>query len=109
MGHRIEALRSALRERRARLQDNARARRNRADGTRCFYCGVAFEETGDLSRTIDHRLARSGGGTDGLVNLVFACQACNARKANVSEADFVASAWLRQRIQDVAGGGLLGS
>ena len=85
-----------------RWRDDRPARRNRADGTRCFYCGVAFSGTGKLARTVDHRLPRSRGGTDGLVNLVFACRACNDRKADTAEDEFVASAWLRERRDAVA-------
>ena len=49
---------------------------------------------------MDHRLARSRGGTEGLVNVVFACRACNDRKADSDEADFVASEWLRRRREE---------
>lgn len=76
---------------------DAPARRNRSRGTHCFYCGVAFEATGRRQRTIDHRLPRSRGGVDRAVNLVFACLACNRRKADTSEEEFLASAWLQER------------
>lgn len=92
MGRRIATLRRRWREERA-------ARRNRARATHCFYCGAAFDggEEGPLARTADHRVPRSAGGTDGLANLVFACRACNQRKANRSEDEFVASEWLAAR------------
>ena len=82
---------------RRRLAEARTARRNRGRASHCFYCGVAFEGTGSLGRTVDHRLPRSLGGGDGLANLVFACRACNQRKVSQSEAEFVASAWLRAR------------
>jgi 5-methylcytosine-specific restriction endonuclease McrA len=74
------------------------ARRNRSRGTHCFYCGTAFEGEGRRARTVDHRLARSAGGSERLANLVFACRACNQRKADHAEGDFTGSAWLRARI-----------
>jgi 5-methylcytosine-specific restriction endonuclease McrA len=84
---------AGLRQRRAAA---ARAKRNRRDGTRCFYCGRAF----DGDRTIDHRVPRSLGGTEGLANLVFACRSCNRRKADMPEDEFTASEWLRRRAAD---------
>ena len=83
-----------------RWRADAPARRNRAEGATCFYCGVTFEGAGKRARTMDHRLARSRGGTDGLVNVVFACRACNDRKADADEDDFVASEWLRRRREE---------
>lgn len=82
---------------RARRTDAARARRNRDRADRCFYCDVAFDDDGPGARTVDHRLARARGGSDGLANLVFACRACNARKADQPEAVFSSSLWLAQR------------
>jgi 5-methylcytosine-specific restriction endonuclease McrA len=73
------------------------AARNRAAGTHCFYCSAAFAAEGPLRRTVDHRVPRSAGGHDGLANLVFACHACNQRKAASTEADFLASEWLAAR------------
>lgn len=86
---------------RARRAD-APARRNRAEGTTCFYCGITFEGAEKQARTIDHRLPKGRGGTDGLVNIVFACRACNERKADRLEAAFVVSDWLVRRRAEVA-------
>ena len=80
-----------------RWRDDAPARRNRAEGTTCFYCGVVFQGVGREARTVDHRLAKSRGGHDGLANVVFACRACNDRKADSLEEDFLGSDWLRRR------------
>lgn len=92
-----------LARRRHRRRDAAAARRNRDEADRCFYCHVSFEGDGRATRTVDHRLARSRGGTDGLANLVFACRACNARKADQVEEVFAASGWLAARRLAVAG------
>ena len=77
------------------------AARNRSAASHCFYCAVAFEGTGKRQRTIDHRVPSSGGGSGRLGNLVFACRACNQRKANEAEADFLASEWLARRRAEV--------
>lgn len=78
------------------------AARNRANASACFYCGVRFEQAGPDHRTVDHRVPRSRGGSDGLTNLVFACYSCNQRKRDRPEDDFVASDWLTHRRADVA-------
>ena len=70
---------------------------NRAAAASCFYCGVVFTESGPDHRTVDHRLARSRGGTDTLRNMVFACYACNQRKRDRLEEEFLASEWLATR------------
>jgi 5-methylcytosine-specific restriction endonuclease McrA len=88
-----------LRERRGAARA---AKRNRARGTHCFYCTVPFGPEGDRARTVDHRVPRGGGGNEGLVNLVFACRACNERKADRPEDEFVASEWLAQRRRSIA-------
>lgn len=77
------------------------AARNRAAASTCFYCGVPFAETGPDHRTVDHRLATSRGGSPGLRNLVFACYACNQRKRDRLEDDFVASPWLAARRAEI--------
>lgn len=83
-------------------QADAPARRNRGEGTHCFYCGVAFEPSGPQARTVDHRLPRARQGSNRLLNLVFACRACNERKAARPEAGFVTSAWLAARRRAVS-------
>lgn len=88
-----------LQRRADRRHADADARRNRDRGTHCFYCGVAFSAEPGFDRTIDHRLPRSQGGTDALVNMVFACRACNESKADRDEDTFVASTWLADRRQ----------
>jgi 5-methylcytosine-specific restriction endonuclease McrA len=51
---------------------------SRDGGARCAYCGRREK----LRRlTIDHRLPKSRGGSNGLDNLVLACTACNHAKA----------------------------
>lgn len=52
-------------------------------------------------RTVDHRIPRGRGGSEGLTNLVFACRACNQRKADRSEEEFVSSTWLVRRRREV--------
>lgn len=78
------------------------ASRNRASAATCFYCGVRFAAEGPDHRTVDHRVPRSRGGTHALRNLVFACFACNQRKRDRPEGDFVASEWLARRRAEVA-------
>ena len=83
---------------------DAAARANRDRGTHCYYCNVPFSDTVGCDRTIDHRLPKSQGGTDALVNMVFACRACNERKADREEATFVESTWLAERRRSVTDG-----
>lgn len=93
---------SRLRERfRLWRADAAAARRNRAAADTCFYCGTRFGGDGARARTVDHRVPKSRGGTDGLVNLVFACRSCNHRKGDTPEAEFLASPWLARRRAEV--------
>jgi 5-methylcytosine-specific restriction endonuclease McrA len=95
-------LRSALQRWRDNRSDARAARRNRSDGTTCFYCGIGFGPEGSSQRTVDHRVPRAAGGTDGLINVVFACRACNERKADGTEAALRSSAWLARRRLEVA-------
>lgn len=93
----MPALRRLAATWRERRRDATAARRNRGRASTCFYCGVAFAPAGPTSRTVDHRVPRRRGGTDGLANLVFACHACNQRKADATEETFLASSWLLER------------
>lgn len=87
---------------RARWRARRIAAANRAAASTCFYCAVRFTPAGPDHRTVDHRVPRSRGGSDGLGNLVFACFACNQRKRDRAEEDFLASTWLANRREDVA-------
>ncbi|MGY6501987.1 MAG: HNH endonuclease [Acidimicrobiales bacterium] len=98
-------LRQWIRVARDRRAADADARTNRDRGTHCFYCDVAFGDAIGCDRTIDHRLPKSRGGTDQLANMVFACRACNERKADGDEAAFSASPWLAERRAGVEGTG----
>jgi len=107
----VRPLRHRRRAGRARWRAWRRARRvaarNRATAHTCFYCGVPFrgQGQGPDHRTVDHRIPRSRGGSEGLANLVFACYACNQRKRDRPEDEFVASEWLARRRAEVAGRG----
>lgn len=89
---------------RARWRARRVAAHNRARATTCFYCGVPFSGIGQGPdhRTVDHRIPKSRGGSDGLANLVFACYRCNQRKRDRDEDTFVTSEWLAQRRAEVA-------
>jgi 5-methylcytosine-specific restriction endonuclease McrA len=90
-------MRRLLHQARERREADAAARANRDRGTHCFYCGAAFGDLPGFDRTVDHRLPRSQGGKDLLVNMGFACRDCNERKADRDEATFVSSEWLARR------------
>ena len=48
----------------------------------CVYCGSKD------SKTIDHLIPKSKGGTDYIDNLVICCKSCNSRKKDKSIEDF---------------------
>lgn len=96
---RWKAIRAATR---ARWRAARVAMANRRSASTCFYCGVRFTATGPDHRTVDHRVARSRGGPDAVRNLVFACYACNQRKRDRHEQEFLATAWLAARRDEVA-------
>jgi len=102
--HRWRALRATLR---ASWRARRVAARNRAQAIRCFYCDVPFAGRGQGPdhRTVDHRIPRSRGGSEGLANLVFACYSCNQAKRDRAEDEFVASDWLARRRAEVASRG----
>ena len=86
---------------RSRLRASRIAARNRSQASSCFYCGCGFTPSGARQRTVDHRSPSSGGGTNRLGNLVFACRSCNQRKGSAAEADFVTSEWLARRRAEI--------
>jgi 5-methylcytosine-specific restriction endonuclease McrA len=94
----LKAVRATIR---ARWRAWRVASQNRAIARECFYCGVGFAPAGPDHRTVDHRVPRSRGGTDALRNLVFACYACNQRKRDRPEDEFLDSEWLVRRRADV--------
>jgi 5-methylcytosine-specific restriction endonuclease McrA len=59
----------------------------------CHYCGQMVSRKYDTSHplraTLDHRIPRSRGGVNARHNLVIACYACNAAKANKTDVEFV--------------------
>jgi 5-methylcytosine-specific restriction endonuclease McrA len=56
------------------------------DGWRCVYCGNVFDAA---ELTVDHVQPRVRQGDQSGGNLVTACQACNARKANLRLGEFL--------------------
>ena len=77
LARRIEVLEAALKRKRSALRGAVREMVYGRDGDRCRYCGGAL--TGD-SRTVDHVVPVSRGGTNQLANLVTACRRCNRMK-----------------------------
>lgn len=55
------------------------------DGGKCAYCSTITEDP-----TIDHVLPLAHGGVNEMINLVTACQSCNARKADLPPSVFTA-------------------
>jgi len=64
------------------------------DRFRCQYCGAGGR---NVVLTFDHVLPRSRGGRTEWENIVMACQACNARKANLTPQE----AGMHLRVQPV--------
>jgi hypothetical protein len=56
----------------------------RMHGYRCYLCGVP------TAATIEHVLARKGGGRSGLENLQLACPYCNSTKGDRPVSEFLA-------------------
>lgn len=56
----------------------------RRDGEECCYCGVSLTPG---TRTIDHVIPRSLGGSNKIDNLVLACSPCNEEKGGVHSAN----------------------
>lgn len=61
----------------------------RDGGARCRYCGARKKI---YEMTIDHVMPRSRGGSNGMKNLVLACEPCNRAKGNLPPGEFVAVA-----------------
>jgi 5-methylcytosine-specific restriction endonuclease McrA len=60
----------------------------------CFYCcSLMILETANTGSccTIDHRIPRCRGGNGYHTNIVAACGTCNRRKAEMTDAEFLAS------------------
>ncbi len=70
--------------RQQRRRDRLRERLVERDGPTCKHCGT------EENLTIDHVLARSCGGTDGLENLQLLCGPCNSRKCNRTDDEALA-------------------
>jgi 5-methylcytosine-specific restriction endonuclease McrA len=69
----------------------------RDGGRLCHYCRCVMSGSRNRQRTIDHRVPKSKGGTNRLSNLVFACGACNRKKGDMTEAEFLQLDWLEKR------------
>ena len=57
-------------------------------GGKCHYCGAALRFA---EAEIDHKVARSKGGTDARENLVVACSKCNKAKGSLDYHAFMAA------------------
>ena len=61
-----------------------KAKIKKRDGYTCGYCGCKNK----LLMTIDHRVAKTRGGSDDEANLVTACFFCNQLKGSKTESEF---------------------
>lgn len=78
---------TATRESWGRLRQLVKKR----DRSTCYHCGNIAEEDGQC----DHLIPLSKGGTDSILNLVWSCKSCNAKKNNrVPEDNSELPAWL---------------
>ena len=55
-------------------------------GDVCYVCATVLD---DDTRTIDHFVPKSKGGTDAMINLRLACIDCNSEKKDTPYHDFV--------------------
>lgn len=53
----------------------------------CYYCGKKFK---GQRKTIDHKIPVSRGGTNAVENLCVCCLACNSKKHDKTEAEYLA-------------------
>lgn len=60
----------------------------RRDGSDCGVCGEPIQRMQDM--TIDHKVAFSRGGSDGIENLQLAHSHCNQAKGNLSSDEWAA-------------------
>lgn len=70
------------------------------DGNRCAYCLIQFEKLPVESRTVDHIVTRSNGGTNDLTNLIAACHGCNSRRRDMPISEFVGKETLVRLIRE---------
>jgi len=83
--------------RQKRREERARAAKLRAESwERCHWCGVEYGDTGNDRRTKEHLIPRSLGGSDDLVNIVFAHRSCNSQRGN-------SMAWIPFHVHQQAG------
>lgn len=59
----------------------------------CYYCGGPFEASGQLARTLDHKLPVYMGGEDILENIVAAHRYCNGARGPLDRSEF--REWVR--------------
>lgn len=69
---------------RKKLSQRTRFEVFKRDRFKCQYCGASAP---DVLLEVDHIVAVANGGDDGLLNLVTACESCNAGKSAVPLAD----------------------
>lgn len=55
------------------------------DGPRCYLCGEIFMEE-DLQ--LEHKIPKSRGGSDNILNLALACDPCNQDKGNMTPEEY---------------------
>lgn len=63
---------------------------------KCYYC---FQPTPFSRFTVDHVVARSKGGSNKIDNKVGACSSCNNAKSSMSQAEFLASHYLDNKLK----------
>ena len=72
---------------RKKLSKRTRFEVFKRDGFKCQYCGASSP---DVLLVLDHIVPVASGGDDGILNLITACETCNAGKAAVPLADSTA-------------------
>lgn len=69
----------------AKIKRKKRAAIILRDGDICHWCDIPLD---DNTRTLDHVIPSSFGGTNELQNLVIACSDCNEGRGNIAYDDF---------------------